>query len=179
MRTLALLTFTTLAFGAGSPKPAVPEEIPRLHECIAARFLDTGLFGMSRVARVGSLGVREFHAENPAERRVLEGLKEKGYNVVFFIAGRGVLDPVYLPRPELQGPAFMLTVKDYPQPSKLLAAARAALEHERESDYQLDDNWTVSMRLLRATKETCVACHAFAKVKLGDTLGVAIYAYRR
>jgi hypothetical protein len=179
MRTLILITFTVLAATAGSPKPDVPDEISRLHKCIAARFLDARAFGMSRVARINALGIREFHDENPAEREVLGSLKQKGYNVVFFIAGRGVLDPERLPRPDLQGPAFMLTRRDYPEVSKLLDPARTALRLQRESDFQLDDGWTVSMRLLHATSETCVACHAASKVKLGDSLGVAIYAYRR
>jgi hypothetical protein len=179
MRTLILVTSAVFAASAGSPKPAVLDEISSLHECIAARFLDARAFGMSRVARIGPLGIREFHAENPAERDVLASLKQKGYNVVFFIAGRGVLDPDHLPHPDLQGPAFMLTRRDYPDASKLLTAARTALQQEHASDFQLDDNWTVSMRLLRATSNSCVACHAVSKVKLGDPLGVAIYAYRR
>jgi hypothetical protein len=178
MRILILVTSAVLAASAGSSKPAVPDEISRLHECIAARFLDTRAFGMSRIVPSRHRGLLNFRPESPREQDVVSSLREKGYTVVLYLAGRGVLDPARLLRPTVQGPAFITPSADYPQPANLLALAQNTLQNGRESDVVVD-GWTVSMRLLYATNQRCVACHASSKVKLGDPLGTAIYAYRR
>jgi len=108
----------------------------------------------------------------------------------------------YLP----QGPAFITKIAnaaDLPSQKVLLAAGRAgfaALE-KSEAYATRESGWTVAMRPLRAN-DSCIGCHAAnpvpnpirvadatpeprttdarsAGLRAGDTLGVAMYVYRK
>src|SRR5882724_8398849 len=106
MRTLMAVSFTALAtilIAAGpsrldSPKNSGPEEISRLDECIQLRFLATKTFGMSRVLPRQFHGIRTFQPENAIERAVVSQLKQKGYEVAFYLAGRNTGTPALLRR---------------------------------------------------------------------------------
>jgi hypothetical protein len=110
----------------------------------------------------------------------------------------------YLP----QGPAFITKIAntpDLPSQQALLAAGRAGFTAlEKSEAYAIQTTgWTVAMRPLRAN-DSCIACHLGnqamlirfssgdvavpvnrkpdsqgASLKAGDTLGVAMYVYRK
>ena len=130
MRLPTTVCFTALAtalIAAGPSRLDVhssePAEISRLDECIQKRFLSTRSFGMSRVLPNQFHGIRTFQPENDTERALVSALKQKGYEVALYLAGRGTLTPSYdLRRSGLQGPAFITPVMEeqLPKPDALL-----------------------------------------------------------
>ena len=160
-----------------------------LNECIQHRFLDTRAFGINRILPMH--GVIQFRPENAKERSAIEGLQQNGYDVALFLAGRKILDSSEAktidPRTGLQGPAYITGPSGLPKMDFLLPDARAALASFDRSDgsQTQKDGWTVTMRPLRATSETCVQCHTRgtggtnANIKVGDALGVVVYVYRQ
>jgi len=195
----------TLVASVLSAAPAAPEPDPIecLNQLIQHRFLDARAFGMSRVLPNRYHGVTQFQPENATEQKVVTELQEKGYQAVLFLAGRGVLDPPAnifdrAARSGLQGPAFVSKLNNsasLPDHDLLLAESRKAMQffaaHEADDPgYEVHKGaWTLAMRPLRATNNTCVRCHtdgpatllptAAAKPRLGTALGVAMYVYRR
>src|SRR6266550_2180253 len=137
MRLLTTMSFTALATALIAASPSrlephnsEPAEISRLDECIRKRFLSTRTFGMSRVLPNQFHGIRTFQPENDTERALVSALKQRGYEVAFYLAGRGTLSPSYdVRRSRLQGPAFITPVieEQLPKPDALLADGRAAL----------------------------------------------------
>jgi hypothetical protein len=174
------------------------EVLSGFNECIQQRFLDTGVFGMNRILPLH--GINQFRPANAKERAAVNGLEQKGYEVALFLAGRQILSPsdgsivggfpFIDPRSGVQGPAYIThfaNTNDLPNPAALLTDARTALTSFDTGDgYEVQkDGWTVMMRPLRATSQTCVQCHtrgaggANASLKVGDALGVVLYVYRR
>jgi hypothetical protein len=160
------------------------DEISRLDECIQRRFLGMDTFGMSRVQYHG-IGI--FQPGNATEKAVVDRLQQKGYEVAFYLAGRGVLAKSAVPpdrRSGIQGPVFITPHhREFPRPDTLLADGRQALAAFQDGDgFDIQKaEWTVDMRPLRASKGACVQCHTIrgGSVQLGDPLGVAMYVYRR
>ncbi len=165
------------------------EVLSDLNDCVQQRFLDTRAFGITRILPLH--GIRQFRPENAKERRILEALEGKEYQVALFLAGRQILGPSngIDPRSGVQGPAYMTRFShaaDLPQPAAFLEDARAALAtFDRGEGYEIQKNaWTVLMRPLRATGQTCVQCHTGGNggknehLKIGDALGVVLYVYR-
>jgi hypothetical protein len=189
MRTLILVS---LAAHLTLPVPAPePDELNGLNECIQHRFVGRTGFGMQRIVTNQFHGVPQFIPENSAEQAVVNQLGQDGYQVALYLAGRNVLStrsPNSLLQPyryAVQGPAYItrLNAEELPRPETLLEAGRAALEGFNNSTSYSDikkGSWTVALRPLRATNETCVQCHnaAGAQVKMNDTLGVAMYVYK-
>jgi hypothetical protein len=142
---------------------------------------------MSRIAPIDLQyhGIRMFQPENASELAVVDQIRKKGYELVVFLAGRSVLST---PLPiGVLGPAAVTSVRDpkqLPGPATLLPESRAALASFQTGegyDIRMGD-WTVAMRPLRASNEGCVACHsartAETGIRLGDALGVLMYAFR-
>ena len=188
MRPTIFVSLTALAAVLLARNPD-PDEISRLDECIQRRFLGIDTFGMRRVLPMEYHGVRVFQPANPTERAVVDRLEQQHYEVVFYLAGRGVLTTTAPPllgrRAGIQGPAFITPPHgEFPQPDTLLADARRALVSFQDSggfDVQ-KAGWTVAMRPLRASKGACLQCHTMAGaagLQIGDPLGVAIYVYRQ
>jgi hypothetical protein len=189
MRTLIL---AALAAHLTLPPIQKPEELSQLNDCIQQRFVGSTTFGMSRILPGGgSHGVRQFRPENPAEQAVVNQLERKGYEVALYLAGRNVLAaPPLAPRVALyrygvQGPAYITRLTkpgELPGQEALLEESRGALANFGTGQgYEIQkDDWTVALRPLRATNETCVRCHnpAGANVKMNDVLGVAMYVYK-
>jgi hypothetical protein len=139
----------------------------------------------------GSHGVRQFRPENPAEQAVVNQLEQKGYEVALYLAGRNVMAAapsapmVAFYRHGVQGPAYITRLRnpgELPRQEALLEESRSALaSFQTGQGYEIQrGEWTVAMRPLRATNETCVRCHnvAGANVKMNGVLGVAMYVYR-
>jgi hypothetical protein len=147
---------------------------------------------MGRVLPDQFHGVRQFRPENADEQAVVNQLREKGYQVALYLAGRNVLtDPSRNPlvpsyRYAVQGPAYITHLEspeELPRPDSLLEASRAALQAFSTSQSHGDTQkggWTVLLRPLRASNEACVQCHnaAGARVKMNDALGVVMYVYK-
>jgi hypothetical protein len=206
-----LLSFTLLtaglltAAGGRIDAPPTPQADPvaRLNDCIQRRFLDARSFGMGRVLPYRHRGVYQFAPENTVEKEIVSELTKKGYQVALFLVGRHVLDtPVGMnARFGLQGPAYVANAIATPLPDNdsLLSEGRRAMESfiakdDRYAGYDVHHgDWTIAIRPLRATNDSCVACHRVGpgalvrndarndarQAKLGDALGVAMYAYRR
>jgi len=189
MRTLisiSLASYLTL------PVNTPPDEINRLNECIQQRFLDRKAFGMQRVARSDYHDLRLFQPENATEQSLVDALERNGYQVALYLAGRSV-NTTPAPWSELaayrygvQGPAYITRFsdpKEAPAPASLLEESPKALRAFESSDgYDIQKgDWSVALRPLRATGAACIQCHnAFgAHVKIGDPIGVVMYAYKR
>jgi hypothetical protein len=173
MRTLLAVALLTV------PRPTPdPPEIARLDDCIQLRFLNRTSFGMNRILPQRHHGVQSFRPENPTEQAIIDQLCANRYQVALFLVGRGVLDPFpQLSRNTLQGPAYITEVSgDLPPRDTLLAEGRAALQKTEPYNLRRGE-WTVSLRPLRASNAGCIQCHTSAKI--GDTLGVAVYAYKQ
>jgi hypothetical protein len=201
--TLLTLTATLTAILSAATPPTIrttePVEITKLNECIQIRFLDRRSFGMARVAPLRRHGdLRTFVPENPAERALVEQIKEKGLEVAVFLVGRQALPASAsgVGRAGLQGPASVTWNPEValPDGAALLAEGKTALKTIGEGKgYDVrKGEWTVAMRPLRASNEGCLGCHIYgpavaaitmpgftAAPKLGDTLGVVMYVYRR
>ena len=149
------------------------------------------------IGYTGSLGV-----ETPAERKALDHANagRRDYIIAFLhcahVPGQfvrpGVFKPVAQPsgkvravrpwlstlivtHPPATAQRVALTSADDDQPQLQAAAIRALpqLQRGREAQAALAD-WTVIMRPVTASADTCVSCHAGSKK--GDTLGVMVYA---
>lgn len=192
---------------AGRPvRLAAP--IDALDYSIQERFRDLTGFGMARIPVVPQ-HVYEFAPETADEKAAVEGLRDRGWSVGFYLGGRGLLDP---PMSESEwkkeGPnslrraiskpiviAGLKTPADLPNPWELQAIGRSALEAFATRDrYESSfGRWTVDARAIRASQATCLECHTgprandFTKrapnpeatLKVGDPLGAAIYVYAR
>jgi hypothetical protein len=197
---LSLMLAATVLWAA--PATPEPDPIECLDHIIQHRFLDARAFGMSRVLPSRYHGITQFQPENATEQKVVTELREKGYQVVFFLAGRGVLDPPAnifdRSRFGLQGPAFVSNLNQtasLPDNEALLAESRKAMQlfaaHDAsDPGYEVrKGDWTVALRPLRASNYTCVRCHTDGPASLrptrtqephlGNALGVAMYVYRR
>ena len=188
-----ILALSTVIAWAGSLNPTVLAE---LNDCIQHRFLNTGVFGMARILPLH--GIRQFRPDNETERNVLDLLKQQHYDVALFLAGRQILPPSNAsiggiafidPRTTVQGPAYITPSAanaELLKPADLVEEARVALASFSSGEgYSIQkDGWTVMMRPLRATSQTCVQCHTIgtggknAQLKIGDALGVVMYVYR-
>jgi hypothetical protein len=185
MRTLILTALAAhLTLPVTTPEP---NELNQLNDCIQRRFLARTTFGMQRILPNQFHGVRQFRPENPAEQAVVNQLGQDGYQVALYLAGRNVLSaptPISLLQPyryAVQGPAYItrLNPEELPRPETLLEESRAAFKKDQGYEIQ-KSGWTVALRPLRASNETCVQCHnaAGANVKMNDVLGLAMYVYK-
>ncbi len=188
MRTLILIS---LAAHLTLPLATDLPELNQLDECIQRRFFDRNAFGMERMAPLRVHGVRQFRPENVTEQRVVDQLEQEGYQVALFLAGRNV-NATFRPesllpqfRYGVQGPAQITRLRnpeELPRPETLLEESRTAIAtFATRPGYEVQKgDWTVALRPLRATNEACVQCHnaSGAQVKMGDTLGVVMYAYK-
>jgi hypothetical protein len=177
--------------------------IDALDECIQKRFskVDT-IFGFSRVSTIVTKGhKRLFQAETEMERAVIADLERSGAPVVFYLCGD---DPHYGPKnPEgiqsfdsLFGPVVITPMASNWEPPEGVAVwkeAKNALRSFKGKDqYEFTvEKWAVAARPIRA-RESCLECHrhqtsirlsdnpeSYRRLKAGDVLGIAMYAYAR
>jgi hypothetical protein len=200
-KTIILVASTLSAtLSAAAPptlKTAEPIEISKLNNCIQTRFvIRSPFFGMSRIGPAQFHGVGIFQPENPAEVDAVNELWRKGFEVAVYLVGRQALDeramaipPFFARRSGLQGPATFTLRPDtrLPVADALFSEGRAALAsatHEKGWDDQgytvKKGDWTVTLRPLRASNQTCIQCHTAvdSAPKVGDALGVVMYVYR-
>jgi hypothetical protein len=211
MRPLTILslsaTLTAVLSAAAPPtiKVTEPIEISKLNECIQSRFvIRSNVFGISRIGppRVHQMG--SFQPENATETAAVDQLRQKELEVAVFLVGRQALNeqatataPFASRRTGLQGPVSITLRPDtrLPDATAVFSKGQSALASALEDQgYAIKSgNWTLAMRPLRASNQTCVGCHSYRDAppfgvasgaitpapKLGDVLGVVIYAYRQ
>jgi len=201
-------------------------EMAALDRVVQARFavVPDKDFGIDRIGKRHEV----FVPQTAKEKAVIAALKKRGYEVVFYVAGRNYLRdvPGRLGWNFLQGPIFITdktpvkgqqtpysfidpngpSFQPNPvpaglpeggklvEPSPLKASARKALESFETSegmDFSMA-GWQIAARPVRASQQACVDCHNRQLVgdkfyhwrnhldfELGDTIGVAMYAYRQ
>jgi hypothetical protein len=94
--------------------------------------------------------------------------------------------PIAITRPFIRDQKMMVEQFELPEPQKIWDdAQKAMLEFEKKDQYDFSfGKWSVAARPIRA-KESCLKCHkgnvttapSLAPPKVGDALGVAMYAY--
>jgi hypothetical protein len=181
--------------------------ISALDDCIQQRFLDVDQgFGFRRLVRSGETPHR-FKPENAKELSIVGYLSKVKLNVVLYLAGRNLLRPgadaAEAGAGELgkliKGPVFItgndVRVSGPPTVSELSEQSRKAMQNFQKSDrYDFTiREWKIIARPVRASEASCLKCHHYdetgtlpqAKVeeesrrlKIGDALGVVVYAYR-
>jgi hypothetical protein len=113
-------------------------------------------------------------------------LEEARLDVVLYLAGRRVLKPRTegMERWAPKGPVRIASgnrgVNEPPAASALWNDARDALiAFGSNTTYEFREpivDWKMIARPIRASGEVCLQCHA--PLRLGDPIGVVIYAYR-
>ena len=189
---LALVAFFSLALAlpagltgstkgrAQQVKPSSPlldcGVIDELDEHIQARFNKVdGTFGLTRVAPpINSVHIRPFRTETDAEWAAVEALQHAGWRVIFYLAGRQVLEPAPKnPEPDgpfcrvnffgVQGPVYLTQSKEQfacPDKNELRSHAQQALAafvKQDRYDFSIK-NLAFTARPIRA-QEVCLKCH--------------------
>jgi len=177
--------------------------IDALDECIQERFskVET-IFGITRVGTTATKGHKQsFQAETEMERIIIASLELSGLQVGFYLCGGS---PHYTPtNPEgilafdaIRGPVVITPIAanwELPESIKVWRETKnALLSFKEKSQYEFTiENWKVAARPIRA-RESCLDCHrhkasilssdapeSYRRLKAGDVLGVAMYAYAR
>lgn len=179
------------------------EMILELNDCIQERFKEIDeRFGYRRIIRIGDTPHR-FKPENAKESKIVSELKKADLKAALYLAGRRVIksnpDTARLqPGQLIKGPG-LITAEDrqkesLPKAVDLLEHSRnamAAFEKADSYDFTLA-GWRFTALPVRASDQTCLMCHKSdtyvsftvhtddqtpVKLKIGDVLGVVIYAY--
>ncbi|HXG91122.1 MAG TPA: hypothetical protein VNN73_01980 [Blastocatellia bacterium] len=176
-----------------------------LDECIQQRFKDIDFtFGYRRIIRAGDTPHR-FKPENAKEVQAVGELAKSNLKVVFYLAGRSVLgakpsEPELTAGKLIKGPALITLASEMyanlPKASELWDESRKAmLAFEKTNQYDFTvGKWKFAARAVRASEQSCLDCHVSGAaslfpvnsqdaqkrtLRLGDPLGVALYAYER
>jgi hypothetical protein len=175
-----------------------------LDGCIQHRFEDVDKnFGIRRITKEGETPHR-FKPENAKEFDVVRQLEKYQVKVALYLAGRSVLGPKpdeaessRRSRKIINGPVFITTKggqdAGLPNSSELWDQAQRAMVSFQTSDtYDFNlAGWRFTARPVRAI-ESCLQCHLsdvpsrFATtvvrqptlLKVGDPLGIMLYAYK-
>jgi hypothetical protein len=150
--------------------------VDELDDCIQARFNKVdGTFGITRVVpTMTNVHIRNFQPETEAEWLAVASLQQAGWRVIFYLAGRQVLEPVpEYPAPNgkiyrvlhfgVQGPVFITPIREqlaWPDKSELRAHAQqafAAFVKQDRYDFSTG-NLAYTTRPIRA-QEACLKCH--------------------
>jgi hypothetical protein len=150
--------------------------IDEIDECIQARFNKVdGTFGLARVAPpINNVHIRNFQLETDAERSAVAALQHAGWRVIFYLAGRQVLEPApEYPGPDgkpyrvphfgVQGPVSITPIREQltrPDMSELRAYAQqafAAFAKQDRYDFSIG-KLAYTARPIRA-QEVCLQCH--------------------
>jgi hypothetical protein len=177
--------------------PRVDPSIDALDRCIQARFesMPDFQFGPGRLLSI-PYHVRQFDAETREERAAVAELNRRGWEVAVMVGGRRLLEaetmtqanwesaPLGFRRHTLSEPIAVTSasnVSELPQPWEVWEHGRRAFRW-RSSRPKVTSvrDWSVHVRPVPVYQEGCLKCHggSGAGLKVGDTLGVAIYLYR-
>ena len=192
MRPTAVVTLTALSavLTAGTIIVSADDPIAALNRSVQDRFKDVDkYFGLRRIVVIGDTP-HQFRPESVAEFAAVKALKESGYRVALYLAGRRVLDrdphltteePTQLDRRAIFGPVAVTDPELLPglsQAVDLIDESRVAfnqLVKRDRYDFEIGD-LKLTARAVRATADHCLSCHRGRAI--GDPLGVVLYAYR-
>jgi hypothetical protein len=188
-------TLPTTAWAGNDQEERVPPAILALDAVIQKRFEKVDRrFGIVRVA----VEAHGFAPEDDAEVSSLRELDDAHLRVALYLGGRRLLGPQPDERgaqisDRVKGPAFITHGRFPATPaaeSMWDEGRRAFAAFERkEPQYEFEiDNWNVVARPVRAGSDTCLMCHrstgtnrlttARSDLRVGDVLGVVLYAYQ-
>jgi hypothetical protein len=192
--------------GPGAPRPR-PKSSPieYFHNQIRLRFYDLEVieFGIARIPKrretasavLGSLfdltdpksvikthkrsSVDYFRPLTPDEQAAEDALRKSGWQVGFYLGGRGLLKTAEMTRAEWEereqrgGNRYQHTItgpmllegqgesRDFPPPWELWEHGRKALFASKWTDFYKSSQgrWTIEARPVRADRQDCVDCH--------------------
>ena len=181
-----------------------PDLVP-LDKAMQARFEVPIGFGMSREFRLPDHSDTPILAA-PAAREAVNVLRVQGWEVNFYLGGRELLEPkrknsslgakqsslglIDQPFRDLRGPVLLTSTAQIEPPDRDEIGVQAKLALEANNPQGYHDRvgeWRLAAYPVTATKPACVSCHNSPEnrkqlgrpVKVGDTLGVTLYAFRR
>jgi hypothetical protein len=189
-KALAALAAVSLVVAARTGFARADDPIAAFNRSVQERFKDVDkYFGLRRIVVLGDTP-HQFRPENVTELSAVNELKEAGYRVALYVAGRRVLDrephlatkePTRLDRRVIFGPVAVTDTEllpDLPQAVDLIDESRMAFERlarRDRHDFEMG-GLTFTARAVRATTDQCLTCHRGRTI--GDPLGVVLYAYR-
>ena len=190
LTTFVTLTALSVVVTAGTVIVCADDPLASLNRSVQDRFKDVDkYFGLRRIVVIGDTP-HQFRPESVAEFAAVKALKESGYRVALYLAGRRVLDrephltteePTQLDRRVIFGPVGVTDptfLAGLPQAVDLIDESRLAFSHlvkRDRHDFEIGD-LKFTARAVRATTEQCLSCHRGRAI--GDPLGVVLYAYR-
>jgi Protein of unknown function (DUF3365) len=177
--------------------------LSELNDRVQERFKDIDdTFGYRRIIRAGDTPHR-FKPENAKELKIVDELNKARLKVALYLASRNVTKinehiMRFQPGQFIKGPG-LITADDkqrngLPQALEMFEQSRkamAAFEKSDSYDFTLG-GWKFTARPVRASEESCLACHNGGanpyinlantnqppeRLKIGDVLGVVIYAH--
>ncbi|HZS06277.1 MAG TPA: hypothetical protein VFD58_15655 [Blastocatellia bacterium] len=182
--------------------------VDALDQCVQKRFGTMERFGIRRVITF-PYHLQHFTPENEQEKNVIAELEKDGWTVSFYLAGRSVLGAKpdkslwekpnnnFYTRKPINNPILLTKdakIDDLPKPLELweqTQKAMAAFSRAGEYDFSVG-KWQIAARPVRASQQACLNCHdqrhemvdgkvkAISQgLKIGDPLGVVLYAYTR
>ena len=148
-------------------------ELDALDQVVQKRFHSVIGFGMARVATE-----RQFIPESPEEKEAVKQLNRAGYEICFYLAGRGILQDVkerdrvsqthfgHGWGHTMSGPVFLRNgkLKALPDARVMWEPARQAFRTFTEGAprYSFEANgWQIEARPVRASDERCLECHGY------------------
>jgi hypothetical protein len=191
LATAVAISIVVIAAATSTRSQAADDPIASLNRAIQERFATVDkFFGARRITTIDDTPHR-FRPETVSEESAVHDLREARLTVVLYLAGRRVLErepnlvsdePTQIDRRVIFGPVAVTpsvaAVRELPHAVDLLDEARNAfreLQHNDRYEFGMQ-NWKFSGRAIRVTSESCLTCHKGRQP--GDTLGVALYAYR-
>ena len=181
--------------------------IASFDECIQERFRDLSGKSLG-LARVTPASPHAFFAHNVREESAVQYLDAARLNVVMYVGGRKLLgEDGYSITPQrgalvmvpgrngarLEGPIVVTPLsynappQNAPRAATLMTDATKALRgFDRVDTASFSvEGWNIAATPIRARSNTCLGCHRLApagtaqnRLRIGDALGVALYAYQ-
>lgn len=178
--------------------------VSELNDRVQERFKDIdNTFGYRRIIRVGDTPHR-FKPENAKELKIVDELNKARLKVALYLASRSVIkiNPHIArlrPGQFIKGPGLITADNNQrnslPEALEIFEQSRnamAAFEKSDSYDFTLG-GWKFTARPVRASDQSCLMCHKSddwvslvgsanadqkpEQLKIGDVLGVVIYAY--
>lgn len=183
---------------------AIPDpDFTPLNQAIHSSFEVREGFGMGRFAGMIAHARRPVFS-SPIARDAAKVLWEQGWEVNFYLGGRDLFRKEKLETSaattyvelkdqtfrDLRGPVVMVPSENQNAPLRdaVVAQAKTAFLANMSQGYRSQvGEWRLLSYPVKATKASCVGCHQNPEarrqlgrpLKIGDTLGVTIYVYRR
>jgi hypothetical protein len=177
-------------------------------ECIQDRFRNVTdkRLGLMRVTPASP---HAFFADNVREESAVQYLEAMRLNVVMYVGGRKLLgESAYSVTPQrgalmmvpgrngaqLDGPILVTPLSAHAPPRDAVSAATLMTDAARalrafdsvDGAHFSVEGWNIVARPVRASSKTCLACHRLAvsgkrenTLRIGDVLGVVLYAYQQ